>query len=285
MNVGRPLIDAHPIAPPPTVANPNAGLSSAREWRTAKFLQGLPRDIAAETLILETSGEWDGCDVYVNPSIESVKNYGGTPNGIYRFKVYALVEGVGKTLVASSLVSPGHLYDGNNKNILAVQARGARCKYQVTVMYLAIVSPAPENWPVTFSLVASNDLAEADPFVGVSRSSFEVIATTEQALPEACEVAGGTRDPSEWEIVKVTATNTNAAERSLLFFDLGPTGGPGANQIPQLSLSFAPGESRTDHGPFGMRFGHLGLHAGVSSDASKYVAAAAGDIIYQVFLR
>jgi len=290
MNVGRPFLDAHPIAPPPLPKETGAR-TDAREWRTSLFQGGIRRD-NIEVPILQTEGEWDGCDVYVIPSIESIKNQGAPslkPNGLYRFKVYAIVDGLGKSLLATGLVCPGHLQTGQNRPILAVQARGARCKYEVDVAYVAAASGASQNWPVSFSLVASNDLAEASDNAGVSRASYDVMSAVEQALPMGLEDNQATipaNDPmSEWEIVKVRATNTNAAERTLMLFDLGPTGGPAPAAVPQLEFAIPPGQTLEFSGPFGQRFGRLGLHAGVSTTAGAYAAAAAGDILYQVFLR
>lgn len=280
---------AHPVLPASALpALPGAQpVSTVREAKTAQ--QSMTGNVYASTPVLQTDGEWEGCDVYVTPPPDMAHG------GFVRVLVYAIVEGVGKALVASGFYVWPNLSIGSlvaSTPVRIASARATKAKFQVEYFAgLLSFTPNAQN-PIVFTAVASDELGPPDPMTGVAPIGVNLATTLNVAQAGVLGVvdAGNHAIPMLFRVVGVRANNRNAAVRSLLLYDAANAAGVAG--IPNVAIQVPPGDVRDFVGlPNGARFGQLGfvgssgLVAYVSTDPHAPAAGAANDMVYEVLVQ
>jgi hypothetical protein len=175
--------------------------------------------LAAPIAVGSTSKYWRGIDVYVQP-------YPGDSGvrGVVSVYVHAVVRGM-RTLVASGqvVVSPSQPVAMLQRPLLtarwAVAARGGAETYEVSARWSQFVALGVQAGSVAITAIASNDVAEPPPGVGV-----EPFAMVSQRGPEVqlgdIGLLGSDFPVAELELVSVQAINELAGLRFLHLHDV-----------------------------------------------------------------
>lgn len=221
-----------------------------------------------------TTRAWKACDVYVTPPAAL------PTDRFIRIRVYAVIEGVGRALVASGYYARHARSAQEQVWICAARARCAR--FEITYSCIGFPAAAvPLAMPMT--VIASDDASPPPPTVGVCAID-DVHRTIALIVPPA----GGAVTMGDFatEIVKAVVTNTTAGA---LFFQAvdAVSVGAAAGLVPYFSITI-PANSTVILGPeqfSGYRFGLDGLVMGGSTTVLTFTAAAVGAVVWNAWIR
>lgn len=226
---------------------------------------------------------WKALDVYVSPPDNLLTT------AWIRVFVYAVLEGVGRVLVATGYYSPAAARGATatvSTEANWICAARARCsRFEVTYTPLNFQAAANE---MVFTAIGSDDASEAPPWVGVMpldeiQSSLATIAPS----PGAAVTIGDFRT----QVVKAVAENeTTGAPGAIPLWFQGVDAvsvAAAANVIPHFSILVPAGQSvlMTPEQLSGYRFGANGLVLGGSTTPNVFTVAAVGNLRFQAWIR
>lgn len=266
--------------PPPKGLDPTPQTSAAARREIKNFSLVDPPSGLSEILLFTFDSPWRGCDVYLYPPATIFQAF----QGFARVKIYA-VSDVGRALVASGMYAPAITPPGGigltpSGAIWIAGVRGIAQRFEVTcALSGAIITPGTVGNTLQAVGIASDEATTIPREVGESRLAAAGLITG-ACLPGN---GAGSDDKLAMLVTKIVAGNTAPAFRYLQLHAAATVAGASVLTLRDV-IAIPPGQTVVVDQPMG-RYTQSGLVAIVSTTPQILTAAAAGDVVYEVWGR